>query len=122
MPKFMLVLRGDATADYSKFTPDDFAKILGEYEAWGAKMTAQGRMHLGNKLTDEGGKVIWPRANNKVEVKDGPYVESKEVVGGVYVISADSYDHAVKLCDGHPNLRFGSIEVRQLDFMGGPET
>jgi hypothetical protein len=29
MPKFMLILRGDATADYSKFTPDDFAKILG---------------------------------------------------------------------------------------------
>ena len=30
-------------------------------------------------------------------------------------------DHAVELCQGHPNFRFGSIEVRELDFMGGPE-
>jgi hypothetical protein len=72
MPKFMLILRGDATADYSKFTPDDFAKILGEYEAWGGKLAAEGRLTLGQKLTDEGGRVIWPRGGKKVEVKDGP--------------------------------------------------
>jgi hypothetical protein len=120
MPKFMLILRADVTTDYSKFTPDDFAKILGEYEAWDKRLTAEGRMQLGRKLTDQGGKVIHPRGK-QVEVKDGPYVETKEVVGGFYVISANDYAHAVKLCDGHPNLRFGSIEVREVDFMGGPE-
>ncbi len=122
MPKFMLILRAAVDVDYSAFTPDDFARILGEYEAWGGKLAAEGRLSLGQKLTDQGGKVIWPRGGNKVEVKDGPYVETKEVVGGVYILKADSYDHAVALCDGHPNLRFGSIEVRELDFMGGPET
>lgn len=121
MPKFMLILRGDVTADPSQFTADDFARILGEYEAWGQKLAAAGRLDVGHKLTDQGGKVIWPRGK-KVEVKDGPYVESKEVVGGYYILKADDYDHAVKLCDGHPNLRFGSIEVREVDFMGGPET
>ncbi len=120
MPKFMLILRSDVTADYSALTPDDFAKILAEYEAWGTKVGSQGRLDLGRKLTDQGGKVIWPRGK-KTEVKDGPYVESKEVVGGVYVVKADNYEHAVKLCEGHPNFRFGSIEVRELDFMGGPE-
>lgn len=123
MPKYMLILRGDATADYSQFTPDDFARILAEYDAWGARLQAQHRLHLGQKLTDQGGKVIWPLAPQpgKVTVKDGPYVETKEVVGGIYVLTADSYEHAVKLCEGHPNLRFGSIEVRELDFLGGPE-
>lgn len=121
MPKFMLVLRADVTADYSSFTPEDFQQILGEYEAWGQKMMAEGRMDLGRKLTDQGGKVIRPKAGGVPDVTDGPYVESKEVVGGVYVLKADDYDHAVRLCDGHPNLRFGSIEVRELDFMGGPE-
>jgi len=121
MPKFMLILRGDVTADYSKFTPDDFGRILGEYAAWAEKLGREGRLELGRKLTDEGGKVIWPQGKKAVVVKDGPYVETKEVVGGVYILRADSYDHAVKLCDGHPNLQFGSIEVRELDFMGGPE-
>jgi hypothetical protein len=120
MPKFMLILRADATADYSALAPEDFGQILAEYEAWGAKLGAEGRLDLGRKLTDQGGKVIWPKGK-KTEVKDGPYVESKEVVGGVYVLKADDYDHAVKLCEGHPNFRFGSIEVRELDFMGGPE-
>lgn len=120
MPKFMLILRTDVATDHSALTPDDFAKILAEYKEWGGKLGAQGRLDLGRKLTDEGGRVIWPRGR-KTEVKDGPYVESKEVVGGVYVLKADSYEHAVKLCEGHPNFRFGSIEVREIDFMGGPE-
>ncbi|MGE3172625.1 MAG: YciI family protein [Planctomycetota bacterium] len=120
MPKFMLILRADVTADYSKFTPADFEQILGEYSAWGEKMEKLGAMVLGHKLTDQGGKVITPK-DGKTSVKDGPYVESKEVVGGYYVLKADSYDHAVKLCEGHPNFRFGTIEVRELDFMGQPE-
>jgi len=122
MPKFMLILRADVTVDYSKFTPADFEQILGEYSAWGEKMQKEGRLELGHKLTDQGGKVMTPTGKDKkTTVKDGPYVESKEVVGGVYLIKADSYDHAVKLCEGHPNFRFGSIEVRELDFMGQPE-
>lgn len=120
MPKFLLILRSDVTADYSSLTPDDFGKILAAYQAWGEKLTAQGRLDLGRKLTDEGGKVLHEKGG-KMTVKDGPYVETKEVVGGVYVIKADSYDHAVQLCKGHPNFQFGSIEIRQIDFMGGPE-
>ena len=113
MPKFMLILRGDVTADYSNLTPQDFAEILAAYQQWGERMGS--RLSISEKLQDQGGKVI---ATNG-DVKDGPYVESKEVVGGVYLLEADDYDHAVKLCDGHPNLRFGSIEVRQIDPMDG---
>jgi len=120
MPKFLLILRGDAQADYSKLTPADFEKILGEYQAWSGKLTAQGRLQLGHKLTDQGGMVLTPKAG-KVTAKDGPYVESKEVVGGIYLIKADDYAHAARLCENHPNFRFGSIEIREVDFMGGPE-
>lgn len=120
MAKFLLILRGDITIDYSKFTPEDFGQILGEYAAWGEKMGAAGHLEAGHKLHDEGGKVIAPKEGG-VDVKDGPYVETKEVVGGYYLINAESYDHAVKLCEGHPNFRFGTIEVREIDFMGQPE-
>lgn len=115
MPKFMLILRGDITADYSSMTPEDFGEILAGYEAWGQRMGD--RLSVSRKLTDEGGRVMLPNG----EVKDGPYVESKEVVGGVYLLKADNYDHAVELCKDHPNFKFGSIEVREVDFMGQPE-
>lgn len=120
MPQFVLLLRSDVTVDYSTLTPKDFEVILGEYEAWGQKLAKEGRMVYGQKLQDQGGKVMHPKGG-KVSVQDGPYVESKEVVGGIYVIKADDYDHAVKLCQGHPNFRFGSIEVREIDFLGQPE-
>ena len=97
--------------------------VLGQYEL--VDVLGQGGMSVvykgRHKLTDQGGKVMHPQGA-KVTVKDGPYVESKEVVGGIYLIKADSYDHAVKLCQGHPNFRFGSIEVREIDFMGQPES
>jgi hypothetical protein len=122
MTKYMLILRADATVDYGEFSPADLQKLLEAYQAWSEKLAKQGRLHDGKKLTDQGGKVMIPRGKSSpVTIKDGPFQETKEVVGGFYVISADSYDHAVELCRDHPNLQFGSIEIREIDFMGQPE-
>ncbi|MCA8954924.1 MAG: transcription initiation protein, partial [Planctomycetes bacterium] len=110
MTRFMLVLRGDVTKDYSHLTPDDMQRILGAYEAWAGRMAGEGRLKAGHKLMDEGGRVIRP-AGKSSAVSDGPYAETKEVVGGYYLLDADDYDHAVRLCEGHPNLEFGSIEI-----------
>ncbi|MEZ5978198.1 MAG: YciI family protein [Planctomycetota bacterium] len=122
MAKFMLILRSDITKDYSSFTPDQFGEILAKYQAWGEKLGASGNLQMGRKLTDEGGRVLTPTGQGtKATAKDGPYVETKEVVGGVYILDAKDYDHAAKMCEDHPNFLFGSIEIRQIDFMGGPE-
>jgi hypothetical protein len=121
MPKYMLLLRSDTTADLSDFSPDDMQKVIAAYESWAGKLAAKGLLHDGKKLTDEGGKVMIPDGSGGVTIKDGPYTETKEVVGGIYLISADSYAHAAKLCQGHPNFQFGSIEIRELDLMGQPE-
>jgi hypothetical protein len=120
MPKYLLTLRSDVSKDYSAYSPEDMQRIIQAYGSWSAGLAKEGRLLAGHKLTDEGGKVMQPGPGG-VKVKDGPYVETKEVVGGIYLIKADSYDHAVKLCKGHPNFEFGSIEVRQIDTMGGPE-
>ena len=121
MTKYMLILRGDATEDYSDYSPDDMQKVIAAYENWAGKMAAEGRLHDGKKLTDQGGKVLVPDGKGGTTVVDGPYQETKEVVGGVYLISADSYEHAVELCRDHPNFTFGSVEIREVDFMGQPE-
>ncbi len=121
MTKFMLILRGDATVDYSQYSPEDMQKVIQDYEAWAGKLAGQGLLQDGKKLTDFAGKVMIPDGKGGVTVKDGPYQETKEVVGGVYLITAESYDHAVELCKDHPNFLFGSIEIREIDFMGQPE-
>ena len=121
MPQFLLALRGDIQQDYSHLGPEDMQRILEAYESWAAKLGQQGLLLSGQKLTDTGGKVMQPTGGGDITIKDGPYVETKEVLGGFYLIKADSYDHAVELCQGHPNFTFGSIEIREVDFMGGPE-
>ena len=120
MTKFLLLLRASIEKDYSQFTPEDMQNVIQRYEAWAGALAAENRLLAGQKLTDEGGAVLHPGASG-VTKKDGPYVETKEVVGGYYIVEADSYDHAVQLCEGHPNFEFGSIEIREIDFMGGPE-
>ncbi len=120
MPKFMLILRDDP-ATYSDYSPQQFEDLLAKYQTWTARLAAEGRIDLGRKLTDDSGKIL-RKKDGKLVVKDGPFNETKEVVGGFYIIKADDYAHAVELCAEHPAYATaGSVEIRQVDFMGGPE-
>jgi hypothetical protein len=118
MTHYMLILRADPSS-YASISPEQIQGLIQKYEAWGAKMAAQGRLRDGKKLTDEGGRVLHGQGG-RITVKDGPFGETKEIVGGVYFITADSYDHAVEMCRDQPNLQLGggTIEIRELDWMG----
>jgi len=118
MTHYMLVLRSDPAA-YASLSPEEIQGLLEKYQAWGAKMASQGRLRDGKKLTDEGGRVLH-NDGGRLRVKDGPFGETKEVVGGVYFITAASYEQAVELCRDQPNVGFpgGSIEIRELDWIG----
>ena len=50
-----------------------------------------------------------------VTVTDGPYAESKEILGGYLVVEAESYDDVVRNCEDSPHLAYGSIEIRQIE-------
>jgi hypothetical protein len=64
----------------------------------------------GDALTPEGRLV-----DAKKVVTDGPFVESKEVLGGFSIVQADSLDAAAELAKGCPGLLFGGkVEVRPL--------
>ena len=73
--------------------------------------------HALHKLADEPGKVI--RSNTgKIRVSDGPFSETKEVLGGYYIINADSYEQAIERSRDCPQLEWGgTIEVRQIDLV-----
>jgi hypothetical protein len=118
MPHFMVILRADP-AQYMHLSPEQIQGLLERFNAWGGKLAALGRIKDGKKLTDEGGRVL-EQSGGRVAVKDGPYGETKEIVGGVYFITATDYDHAVELCRDQPNLSLpgGTLEIREVDWMG----
>jgi hypothetical protein len=115
MAKFMLLLYNEPRA-WSSLSPAEVQKALEKFIAWRTKLQDQG-IYLGShKLADDPGKVL--RGHGQVRVTDGPYSETKEVLGGYFLIEAPSYDEAVKYSRDCPSLEYkGTIEVRQVDPM-----
>jgi len=60
--------------------------------------------------------------NGKRIVTDGPFAETREVIGGFYLIDVKDIEEAIEIAARHPGLRFGAVEIRQvLDLPGLPE-
>jgi hypothetical protein len=90
--------------------PVILAKVEEKWGAWiGEAMQKGWMLDPGDALTEEG-RVVKAKV-----VTDGPFVESKEIVGGFSIIQADSIDSAAKLAKGCPALLIGgTVEVRRL--------
>lgn len=107
MPKFVLLLRADGPL-HNDPSASEMQAILQRYRDWGQKVKSIAK----DKLKGGEGRVL----KRGGTVTDGPYVETKEVVGGFYVIEARDYDEAVRMTKDHPHLEYGgSIEIRQVD-------
>ena len=104
MARFALMLRDNGFPP--GLSPQELQAALERYRTWSKKA---GRL-AGEKLVNHGGKVL--KASG---VTDGPYTESKEVLGGFMIIEAKDYDEALRLCRDHPHLDIGSIEIREID-------
>ena len=55
--------------------------------------------------------------NGKVVVTDGPYAETKEQVGGFFLLEAEDLEHAIRLVSGHPGLKVTTFEIRPVEDM-----
>lgn len=111
------------------FTPDKFAAmspgdveaLVSQCPALDEKMRATGKVLVSASLGDlEGWRTLRPQAG-KTQVSDGPYTESKEVVGGLFIIEADSHDEALRIASMHPAATLGeaggwAVELIPIDF------
>lgn len=116
MAQFMLLLR-DGPTDFSQFSPADMQAVIQKYESWGKKLASEGKLLDGRKLSDGEGRML-DGLGGRTKLTDGPFGETKEVIGGFYLIAAKDYDEAVAIARGCPQLEFqGSVEVRRVDLM-----
>lgn len=53
--------------------------------------------------------------NGKVSVTDGPFAETKEILGGILILEARDMEHAVELMSRHPGVKAGPFEIRPAD-------
>jgi hypothetical protein len=116
MAKYMLLLH-DNPASYASLSPEEMQKVVEKFMAWGDRMRKAGVLRDGNKLVDDAGKVM-RKNGSQIRVTDGPYSETKEILGGYYMVEADSYEQVVELAQDSPAFDYGgTIEVRKIDRM-----
>ncbi len=110
MPQYILLLYENPSG-FEKLSPEEMQAALEKYMAWTKKPFMIGS----RRLKGGPGRVIRPNKSGQARVTDGPFGESKEVLGGYYAIEAADFDEAVKRTLDHPHLQYGgTIEVREL--------
>lgn len=105
--EFLLLSRGQWDADKS---PAEIQGAIDAFYAWHARLVEEGKFKPGQRLAT-GGKVVSRRG-----ITDGPFAESKELVGGYWFIVAGSLEEAAAIAAHNPCLACGlSYEVRPIE-------
>lgn len=111
--KYMALLYGDFSQDPEPGTAE-FAAMMEAYSAVNAAFEEAGVLAGGEALLPPETATTLRRRNGKVETMDGPFAESKEQLGGYYILECDNLDDALKYAAMIPAADDGTIEVRPL--------
>jgi hypothetical protein len=117
MPNFLFVYRSEPYS-MKDISPEQMQESMARWTKWIGEGFQKGwLLDAGDALMPDG-KVV----NSKKVVSDGPFAESKEVVGGYSVIKADSYAAAAEYAKTCPaSSEGGTVEIRQLAGLAPPK-
>jgi hypothetical protein len=106
--EFLVISRGQWDSTLSR---KEKQKVIDQFYVWLERLVDEGKMKRGQRLTCEGKTV-----GRQGAITDGPFGESKEVIGGYWSILANNLDEAAQIAKGNPCLDYGLLmEVRPID-------
>lgn len=106
----MLIFRG--TDWYKGLSPEQMQQVADQWMAWFNGLKIQGTAVAGDPLEPQG-RIVSGK-NGRV-VSDGPFAESKETIGGYFLLKVDTLDEAVAIAQQCPGLPYGiRVEVRPV--------
>lgn len=101
-------------AGWSKLTKAQQEQGVAAYAAYTEALTKAGALKGSNRLQPSSAATTVRIANGKSQVLDGPYVESKEQIGGYYLIDVPDLDAAISWAARCPAASHGVVEVRPI--------
>jgi hypothetical protein len=110
--KFMLLICWDAERMDAQTEPDPTDTPDEESFPWLDEVQARGIWVAGDQLAPPRRARSVRVRDGKAIVTDGPFSETKEVVGGFDILECGSLEEAVEIAAGHPAAQIGTIEVR----------
>jgi hypothetical protein len=111
--KYLCLIYQDESVT-QKLPKADAEKIHGEYLAFTDEIKKSGRLLGNNGLQPTHTATTVRVRNGKVTTTDGPFAETKEQLGGYYLIEAGDLSEAIQTAAKIPSARFGSIEIRPI--------
>jgi hypothetical protein len=100
--------------NWATMPKDQSDKVMAEYGAFTQGIKDSGHYLGGNALQPTPSATTLRVRNGKVSTTDGPFAETKEQLGGYYLIDAKDLNDAIQVASRIPSAKFGSIEVRPI--------
>jgi hypothetical protein len=109
MKDYLLLFRGGL--DFSTASPGQMQEAMMKWKTWIEGLKKDGKYDGGNRLANNGTTI----KGTKKQVSDGPFTESKEIVGGYISIKAADKEAAIEIAKDCPIFYYdGIVEVREV--------
>lgn len=117
MKQFLLLLHEDIEK-VSQLSPKEMEALANAHMSWAIKLAEAGHLISGDGLHEKGVLIT----GKDCVIKDGPYLESKEIIGGYYLLQADDLQTIIELAKECPtHLYGGTTEIRSIMEIEGYE-
>jgi hypothetical protein len=111
--KYLVMIYASEAAE-AKMTPEETGKVLQAYGAYTEALMKAGVMQGAERLRPATDATSVKVRNGKTEVLNGPYAETREQLGGYYLIDVPDLDAALSWAARCPTSAYGTIEVRPV--------
>lgn len=116
--KYMILIIGNADL-VAAAPPEELQALMGAFMAYTKALRDAGVWVEGSPLKPAPTATTLRMKDGKTQVLNGPYAESREQLGGYIVIEAPDLDTAVEWAGKCPGLKYGPIEVREIQVIPG---
>ncbi len=111
--QYMLLIYSEE-AGLSAMTPEQTTTVMGAFRAFTDALVSADAMVAGDRLQPAANATTLRAPAGEVQIHDGPFAETKEQLGGYYVIEAPDLDAALAWAKKCPAVQYGSVEVRPV--------
>ena len=109
--QYLLLIYGDEKA-WNSMSEEEIKVTMQAYGEYSKELAASGAMRGGSELAPVSTATTVRVRNGKAMTTDGPFAETKEQLGGYYLIEVANLDEAIQWAAKIPSAAFGSIEIR----------
>ena len=118
--RYMLLIY-EPESNWARMSQEEAGRVFGEYMAFTESIKASGHYVTGNPLQPTATATTVRVKDGKTVSTDGPFAETREQLGGYYLVEAKDLDEAIGIAGRIPAARSGSVEVRPIQEVAAPQ-